>query len=95
MEGIDFYQGHIFAFSKRLLWLVSNLELRLVKPLHAHHGHVPGDDDDDGDEGDDNDDDDDKGDPWSFKYFSANQNHASRGNVFDNDDRHIIIQDFI
>ena len=54
LDGINFYQGHIFAFSKRLLWLVGNLELRLVKPLHAHHGHVPGDDDDDGD-GDDND----------------------------------------
>ena len=44
LDGINFYQGHIFAFSKRLLWLVGNLQLRLVKPLHAHHGHVPGDD---------------------------------------------------
>ena len=44
LDGINFYQGHIFAFSKRLLWLVGNLQFRLVKPLHAHHGHVPGDD---------------------------------------------------
>ena len=87
LDGINFYQGHIFAFSKRLLWLVSNLQLRLVKPLHAHHGHVPGDDDDDGDDGDgddndvDDDDDndvvDDDGDLGHVKYFSTNQNHAS------------------
>ena len=56
MDRINFHQGHIFAFSKRLLWLVGNLQLRLVKPLHAHHGHVPGDDDDDGDDGDGDDD---------------------------------------
>ena len=78
MDGIDIYQGHIFAFSKRLLWLVSNLQLRLVKPLHAHHGHVPGDDDDDGDDGDGDDNDvdgndcdvdDNDGDPWSCQIF--------------------------
>ena len=87
LDGINFYQGHIFAFSKRLLWLVGNLELRLVKPLHAHHGHVPGDDDDDGDDGDgddnnvddgdDNDVVDDDGDLGLVKYLYANQNHAS------------------
>ena len=67
MDGINFYQGHIFAFSKRLLWLFCNLQLTLVKPFHAHHGHIPGDDDDDGDDCDDNDVDyDDDGGPWSF-----------------------------
>ena len=48
--------------------MVGNLQLTLVKPLHAHHGHVPGDADDDDDDVDDDDDNDvydDDGDPWS------------------------------